>query len=111
MLTQMSHELFPSTRILVLQLHPRGTESEGTGERRGTIAKKALRGRVALLLECLALRFRRTRATAGDHQRSRHLRISHPEMQRRESAHAEPDDVGFCDRKMFYHRGDIVGRV
>src|ERR1700722_16038530 len=96
----MLHKLFPPPRILGLKLHASRPEPESLCHRRRTFLKEPGSGRIALALENFTLGFRRTRAASRHHQRGGHLRISHTEMQRRESAHAEAYDMRLRDREM-----------
>ena len=52
-----------------------------------------------------------TVSSARDDQRQRPIRIGHPEMQRREPAHREADDVGTGDVEVAHHIPDVVNRA
>ena len=58
-------------------------------------------------LETLLLALGRAIAAPRDHQRTGTARITHADMQRRETTHAEADDMGLVDSVMIEH-GDGV---
>ena len=60
---------------------------------------------------CCALVGLRAVAAAGDHQRAGALGIGEAEMQRREAAHRDADDVRLGDLEPVEHVADVVARA
>jgi hypothetical protein len=111
MLGELVDEFFPAAGILVLELHARRSERIGLGGLRHAgpleLACRSLR----FLCELLTLVRRGPVAAARHDQRTRALRVGEAEVERREAAHGQPDNVGAVDLERIEHGTNVVARA
>src|ERR1700674_4332890 len=108
MLGELGCELRPAARVLVLELNARRPERVTVRRLRHSELLELAGRRLGLLGALLTLVGRRTVAAAADHQRAGAIRISEPEMDDREAAHRQPDNMRLVDLERVEHGTDIV---
>src|ERR1700738_3812207 len=104
-------KFLPAARVLVLELHARGSERIALSRAHHAGLLEFLRGRFGFLREYSALVGRGAIAAAGNPQRPRAFRIGKAEMQGCEAAHREPDNVSLVELEPIEHGEDVVARA
>src|SRR5712675_2252921 len=100
MISEHPLELKKAARILVLELHTCWTVCVALGKRGHTVRLNGGGDDVRLILESGLLVGLGAVATSADAKRLRTLRVTKSEMQGRESAHGQTNDMRGWNRKM-----------
>ena len=104
----MPREFGPATRVLVLKLHPRRAARIGLGGDLHAGVFDQGRRLSRFVVELLALAGLGAIAAAGDDERCRATGVRQAEMQCRETAHRNANDMRLGDREPVEHGADIV---
>src|SRR5262249_10887096 len=110
-LSELVDEFLPAAWILVLELHARRSERIGFGRLFHAGLLELSRRGLGFFGELLPLIRHRAVAAARHHQRTRALRVDEAEVQRREAAHGQADDMGLVDSQRVEHGTDVVARA
>ncbi len=106
-LAEPAHHLLPAARVLGLELDARGAAAIDLGEAPAAALLEASGGLLGLGAEARLLRLLGAVADAGADQRERAPRVVEAEVQRREGAHRQADDMRALDPGAVEDRQDV----